>query len=467
MVAGTKKKSKKNAEEKFALERVSAWNYYKGNKRNALMKFSEEYKHFLDKAKIEREAVSEIERLAKKAGFKRMPEKPARGGKYFLEYKNRNIALVVVGKKPPKDGFRIVAAHIDSPRLDLKQIPLYEEEEAGVAMLETHYYGGIKKFQWVNHPMAIHGVICLKNGKTLELSLGEKPDEPVFTVPDIAAHLSRKQSEKKGGKVVEGENLNLICGNMPVDDKDIKKKVKAMILEQLNKRYGIIEEDFVSADLEIVPAEKARDVGFDNSMVGAYGQDDKSCTFAALKAASELKNPEYTSVALFVDKEEIGSEGLTGIKGRFLELIAIKLAGKDYIEALANSKAISADTTGALNPDYKDLYEMKNTARLGYGVVLVKYGGSGGKYYSSEASAEFFAWFRKLVSDNKIPWQTGELGKVDEGGGGTIASYLTDRGIETLDAGPALISLHSPFEIASKADVYSSYELYLAFMKAN
>ena len=297
MVAGTRKnkgKSKKNIEEKFALKRESAWDYYKGSKRNALMKFSEEYKDFLNKAKIEREAVSELKRLAKKAGFKEMPRKPARGGRYFLEYKGRNIALVVVGKKPPEEGFRIVAAHVDSPRLDLKQVPLYEEEEAGVAMLETHYYGGIKKFQWVNHPMAIHGAICLKNGRTMEITIGEKPGEPVFTVPDVDAHLSKKQSEKKAKKAVEGENLNVICGNAPIDDEDVKKKIKTMVLKKLNEEYGITEEDFISADLEIVPAEKARDVGFDKSMVGAYGQDDKSCAFAALKAILELKNPKYT-----------------------------------------------------------------------------------------------------------------------------------------------------------------------------
>ncbi|MBN3037639.1 MAG: aminopeptidase [Candidatus Diapherotrites archaeon] len=440
---------------KYAYERKSAWDELQ-NKR--VMDFCEEYKAFLDKTKTEREAVHEITRRAKKSGY-------GTESKLIFENKGSAIALVRKGKKPLKEGVRIIAAHVDSPRLDLKQVPLYDDKESGLGLMETHYYGGIKKYQWVCQPLALHGVIVKKNGEAISLAVGEKSGDPVFYVADILPHLSKKiQDEKKMTEGVDGESLDIIVGNIPVKDEKAKEKIKTALLEALHREHGIIEEDFVSADLELVPAATARDVGFDKSMIGAYGQDDSVCVYTLLKAMMDSAG-DYTAIAMFFDKEEIGSTGATGAKSAFLKRIVQTLdSSVSFEDVMEKTKVISADTTGAVTPNYTKAFELNNAARLGQGVCLTKYSGIGGKYYSSEARAEYVAEIRAMLNKHNVPWQTEELGRVDEGGGGTVASYLSETCADVIDIGPAGIGLHSTFELFSKADIYASYLAYKAFI---
>jgi aspartyl aminopeptidase len=446
------------------------WDQVDPPTREAIMAYGEGYKAFLDQAKTEREAVTEIERQARARGFVDL-SRGEPGPRGYYNYKGKTMVLTVQGRRPLSAGLRLVASHLDSPRLDLKQYPLYEETD--LAFLKTHYYGGIKKYQWLARPLALHGVILKADGTRVELKVGEDPTDPVFTVCDLLPHLARKaQMDKKVTDAFEGEKLNVLVGSFPLGDKDTKERFKLHLLKLLDDRYGIQEEDLVSAEVEAVPAGQARDLGWDRSLVGAYGQDDRSCAYASLSAILELEEPEFTCLALFFDKEEVGSDGNTSAKSCLLEEMVELLLERQGLSPLTRrrvlmaSRAISADVTGALDPDYPEVHEKRNAARLGYGVGINKYTGHGGKYMANDAHAEYIAWLRRIWQAAGVIWQAGELGKVDEGGGGTIAKYLAVHGLEIIDCGTPLLSMHSPFEVASKADLYMTFKAYQAFLTA-
>lgn len=450
------KKKKESKESKFAYKKKSAWEIFTKEQIKKSFDFCIDYKNFLNLAKTEREAIKYIYENAKKAGKK------------IIINKDKSAAIIVTGKKHVSQGVRIVISHIDSPRLDLKQIPLYEEGSCNVALFETHYYGGIKKFHWVVIPLALHGVVVKKDGKKISFSIGEKDTDPIFSVPDLLPHLSRKvQDTKKISEAVTGESLDILVGSQPAKG-DFSEKIKTAILDKINKDYGITEEDFISAELEAVPALKARDLGFDRSLIAAYGQDDRVCVYSAYKAIMDLKNPEYTSIALFVDKEEIGSEGNTTAQvSTFLRSVIRQLDKNiDIDSVMLKSKVVSADVNAAVTPNYTEVFELKNASTLGNGVVMSKFTGHGGKYSANDASAEYVSEIRTLLNKEKIPWQTAELGKVDNGGGGTVAKYFSRLGMEVIDLGPAVMSMHSPYEVTSKVDVYSSYLAYKTFLKS-
>jgi aspartyl aminopeptidase len=446
------------------------WDQVDQAEREAIFTYGDHYKIFLNRAKTEREAVVEIERQAKALGFVDLSRAEA-GPRGFYNYKGKTIVLVVQGRQPLTAGLRLVASHIDSPRLDLKPHPLYEDTD--LAFLKTQYYGGIKKYQWLARPLAVHGVVLKADGSPVQLSLGEDPDDPVFTVLDLLPHLAHKaQMDKKVSEAFEGEKLNVLVGSLPLGDAETKERFKLHLLRYLEEHYHIREEDLVSAELEVVPAGPARDLGWDRSLVGGYGQDDRSCAYAELAAILDVQEPEHTCVALFYDKEETGSEGNTSAQNCLLEEIVetlLELRGESPLtrrRVLMASKALSADVTGALDPDWPEVHEKRNAARLGYGVAFSKYGGRGGKYYTSDANAEYVAWLRKIFQEHGVIWQAGQLGKVDEGGGGTIAKYLAVYGMEIIDCGTPLLSMHSPFEVASKADLYMTFKAFRAFFKA-
>ena len=449
------KKKKDNKESKFAYKKKSAWEIFSNEQIKKSFDFCNDYKKFLDAAKTEREAIDYISQKAMKASKK------------IIINKDKSAAIIVPGKINISQGLRIVISHIDSPRLDLKQIPLYEEASCNVALFETHYYGGIKKFQWVVMPLALHGIIIKKDGKKTYFSIGEKESDPIFSVPDLLPHLSHKvQDKKKINEAIAGESLDILVGSQPAKG-DFSEKIKTAILDKLNKDYGISEEDFISAELEAVPSLKARDLGFDKSLIAAYGQDDRVCAYTSFKAIMDLKNPEYTSIALFVDKEEIGSEGNTTAQVSTFIRSIIKHLDKniDVDSVMLNSKVISADVNAAVTPNYTEVFELKNASTLGNGVVMSKFTGHGGKYSANDASAEYVSEIRTILNKEKIPWQTAELGKVDNGGGGTVAKYFSRLGMEVIDLGPAVMSMHSPYEVTSKVDIYASYLAYKAFLK--
>jgi len=461
--------------DKLSFKQKTVWEVYTEEDIKKGFAFGEEYKSFLNYSKTEREFSSNAEKIASAAGFVSLDELIRRnkrivpGTKVYFINKKKSAVFAVIGSRPLEEGANIIGAHIDAPRIDLKQNPLYEDTE--MAFFKTHYYGGIKKYQWLTLPMAIHGVVVKSDGSTVDIVVGEDDDDPVFTITDLLPHLAREQMQKKLSEAVSGEGLNLLLGSMPYNDEKVKDKVKLNILNILNKRYGIVEEDFQSAELEIVPAQKAKDVGFDKSMIGGYGQDDRVCAYPALRAILDLDIPECTAICLLTDKEEIGSTGNTGAQSNFLESFIANLLGlrsEDYNElklrrCLANSKMLSADVNAAVDPNYESVYEKRNATYLNKGVMLQKYTGSRGKYDASDASAEFVGEIRKLFNDNNILWQTGELGKVDEGGGGTIAQYAAHLGIDVLDCGVAVLSMHAPFEITSKMDIYTMYKAYQVF----
>jgi len=451
-----KKKKKDNKESKYAYKKKTAWETFSKDQINKSFAFCNGYKKFLDDAKTEREAIIFIETAAKKAKKK------------IFVNRGKSAAIIIPGKKPVGNGVRIVISHVDSPRLDLKQIPLFEESNSNVALFETHYYGGIKKFHWVVIPLALHGVVVKKDSKKITFALGEKDNDPVFSVPDLLPHLSHKvQDEKKIDDAITGESLDILIGSEPVKG-DYSEKIKTALLDKLNKDYQISEEDFISAELEAVPAFKARDLGFDRSLIAAYGQDDRACVYTSLQAIMDLKNPEYTAIALFVDKEEIGSEGNTTAQvTTFLRSIIKSIDSKvDVDSVMLKSKVISADVNAAVTPNYTEVFELKNASTLGNGVVMSKFTGHGGKYSANDASAEYVGEIRAILNKGKIPWQTAELGKVDNGGGGTVAKYFSRLGMEVIDLGPAVMSMHSPYEVTSKVDIYSSYLAYKAFLQA-
>ena len=460
----------KQLRERLAVSQKLVWDQVDQAERGAIFSYADHYKTFLDRAKTEREAVQEVLRQAQARGFVDLASR-APGPKAFYNFKGKSVALVVQGQRPLSAGLRIVGSHIDSPRLDLKPYPIYEDTD--LTFLKTHYYGGIKKYQWLARPLALHGVVLKPGGEAVSLVIGEDPGEPVFTVLDLLPHLARKaQMDKKVADAFEGEKLNVLAGSLPLGNDDTKERFKLHFLKLLEERYGLTEEDFISAEVEVVPAGPARDLGWDRSLVGGYGQDDRACAYAELAAILEVQEPEHTAMALFYDKEETGSEGSTSAKACLLEEVVellLEHQGESPLgrrRVLLASRALSADVTGGIDPDFPEVHEKRNANRLGYGVGLHKYGGSGGKYYTSEANAEYVAWLRQIFQENGVIWQAGELGKVDEGGGGTIAKYLAIHGLEIIDCGTPLLSMHSPFEVASKADLYMTFKAYRAFFSA-
>jgi aspartyl aminopeptidase len=469
------KKEKSSLEDKLLFERKSSWEKWDEKKKKACFNFSEGYKDFLSEFKIEREVVQEGVRMAEAAGFvniekikKNLPKK-LEGTKVYFVNEERNLALAILGKDIFNKGINFVVSHIDSPHLDLKVRPLYEDES--IAFLKTHYYGGIKKYHWPTIPLSLRGVIITKSGKKVNINIGEKKEDPIFMITDLLPHLGKIQMGKNLREAIAGEELNIVVGSIPINDKKVKEKVKIAILEYLNKEYGIIEEDFFSAELQAVPTGRARDLGFDRSLIAAYGQDDRVCAYTAIMAILESKNTDKTQVCIWIDKEEIGSDGVSSIQSIFLENFLVEILElynkdaslKHVYKVFAKSEAISSDVTAGFDPDYKQVHDPLNAARLGHGMALEKHTGSGGKYSSSEASAEFIYKLRKIFNKNKVDWQTAGLGKIDEGGGGTIAKYLANRSINVIDAGVAIFNMHAPMEISSKADVYSAYEAYKAF----
>ena len=435
--------------------------------RTAMFDYAEGYKAFLDEAKTEREACDAAVRMAKEKGFTeyKFGDKLAAGDKKYFVNRGKSVVVFRVGTEDlEKDGLRIIASHIDAPRVDIKQNPLYEQ--SGMCFLKTHYYGGIKKYQWTAIPLALHGVVVLKNGQKVEIKVGESEDDPVFYINDLLPHLGAEQMSHNGAKIIEGEQLNVVVGGMPYADKDVKKKIKLTVLNYLNREYGMCEEDFLSAELCAVPAFRARDIGFDRALIGAYGHDDRVCAYPAL--TSVLNNDSrHTVLAMLVDKEEIGSEGNTGMQSKIyedlMEEICIAL-GASFRKVRYASKCLSSDVTAAYDPNFDTVYEKMNAAMLSCGTCMSKFTGSRGKSGSNDANAEFVGEVRAMFDRAGVVWQTAELGKVDAGGGGTVAKYLANLNIDTVDLGVPVISMHAPWELISKADLYSNYRAFIAFM---
>ncbi len=473
------------------MEKKNTWETYSEEQLQEVNVFADEYRNFLDEGKTERECVDVIVNMAEKAGYRELQEvmkegkSLKKGDKVYAVCMNKSVVLFRIGSRPMVEGMNILGAHIDSPRLDVKQNPLYED--GGFAYLDTHYYGGVKKYQWVALPLSLHGVIVKKDGTTVELNIGENEDDPVFFISDLLIHLASEQMEKKASKVIEGEALDLIIGNRPIildkkekgegkdsesEKEQAKEAVKKGILEILKKEYDVEEEDFISAELEIVPAGKAREAGFDRSMILAYGQDDRVCAYTSLKAMLEVEDTKRTACCVLVDKEEIGSVGATGMQSRFFENMVVEVMNLtgEYSElnvrrALAASCMLSSDVSSAFDPAFASSFDKKNVAYLGGGMVFNKFTGSRGKSGSNDANAEYLAHIRDIFEKENINFQTAELGRVDLGGGGTIAYILALYGMNVIDSGVAVLNMHAPFEATSKADVFEAKRGYVAFLK--
>jgi len=423
--------------------------------------YCEEYKQFLDSAKTEREAVTEAVRLVTNHGFVPLKRGMAltAGSKVYMNVGGKALLLAVIGKKPLSDGVNIAAAHVDSPRLDLKQMPLYEDNE--LAFFKTHYYGGIKKYHWVAQPLALHGVVVKKDGSAVDIVIGEDPGDPVFMITDLLPHLGKDQDKKTLGEAFTGENLNILLGSHPTGGEKDENRVKLTVMTILNEKYGITEEDFMSAEIEAVPLMGARDVGLDRSMIGAYGHDDRSSSFASLKAILDIAVPSMTAVCILVDKEETGSDGVSGMQTSMFEDFMEELCGSFGInlrDCLRASFCLSGDVGNAFDPNFPDVSEKQNSAKLGCGLAVMKYSGSRGKGGTSDASAEVVAMLRGVFAEKGVIWQMASLGKVDQGGGGTVAKYMANRNIATIDAGVPVLSMHAPYEIVSKLDCYMAYK---------
>lgn len=455
----------------------NVWEQLDEKELQACFDFGEGYKTFLDKGKTERESAREIQKMAEASGYKSIEdylsgkEKLQSGSKIYAMNRDKAIILFQMGEKPLKEGMNIVGAHIDVPRIDLKPFPLYQD--GNMAFFKTHYYGGIKKYQWTATPLALHGVAFNKNNERIEVVIGEDENDPIFAITDLLPHLAKDQAVKKLGEGIEGEGLNVLVGHMPVGDEKTKDKVKLHVLKILNEKYGLKEEDFLSAEFEIVPAGKAKDLGFDRSMISAYGHDDRVCSYTGVKAMLDLDSSiPTTACGMFMDKEEVGSNGNTGSESRYFENIVAELIALQedqyndiYLRrCISKTKVLSADVGAAFDPNYASAYEKQNSSQIGHGVQLVKYTGSRGKGGCNDANAEFLGEVRKIFNDNNIVWQIGELGKVDQGGGGTIAYILANANAEVVDCGVPVLSMHAPYEIVSKADVYMTYKAYRAFL---
>ena len=448
----------------------NTWEKYK-DQLNEVFDYNEDYKHYISKNKTERACVKDSIKLAEEKGFKPLEsfDTLKSGDKVYVTNREKNIALFIIGKKPLTEGMRILGAHIDSPRMDLKQNPLYESE--GFTLADTHYYGGIKKYQWVTIPLSLYGVVCKKDGTVVDVVIGEDENDPVVGISDLLIHLSADQLDKKAAKVIEGENLDVTLGNMPLFGEE-KDAVKANVLKLLKEKYDIEEEDFVSAEIEVVPSGKARDYGLDRSMVAGYGHDDRVCAYTSLTAILDSDVSEYTSCAILVDKEEIGSVGATGAHSLFFENTVAELLLKMGIDSfvqtrltMSRSKMLSSDVSAGVDPLFVNVNDKKNAAYLGNGIVFNKYTGSRGKSGSNDASAEYVAQVRAVMDSANIHYQTAELGRVDLGGGGTIAYILGNYNMDVIDAGIAVLNMHAPMEIVSKVDVYETYQAYKAFLK--
>ncbi len=449
----------------------NAWKKYSGNNLNELMQFNEEYKDFISLCKTERECVSYSIKLLEQNGYKDINsfDTLKAGDKVYATNMGKNICAFIIGKEPIENGINVLGAHIDSPRIDIKQNPLYEKND--MALLDTHYYGGIVKYQWVTRPLAIHGVVCKKDGTTVNISIGEADTDPVFCITDLLPHLAADKNSKPGNKVIEGEDLDVTIGHMPLEDTE-KDAVKAVILKLLKEIYNIEEEDFVSSELEIVPEGKARDLGFDRSMIMGYGHDDRVCAYTSLRAILDSEVCDRTICAWLVDKEEIGSVGATGAHSKWFENLLAELINKQTSyndlklrHALTNTKMLSSDVSAGVDPLYPQVFESKNAAHLGCGITFNKYTGSRGKSGCNDASPEYMAQIRQIMDSNEIYYQTAELGKVDAGGGGTIAYILGNYNMNVIDAGIPVLSMHAPCEVVSKVDVYEAYLAYKAFVK--
>lgn len=457
--------------EKLKYKRKNAYKEMEDSERRAMLELADDYREFLDKGKTERECVAEAILLAEKNGFVPFESKdPLKAGdKVYFINRSKNIMLAVIGTEDIENGLNIVGAHIDSPRLDLKQNPLYESD--GLALFKTHYYGGIKKYQWTAIPLSLHGVVYKKDGEKVEISVGEKDDDPVFTVTDLLPHLAKDQMTKSMLEGIEGEALNILIGGIGAGSDEIAERVKFNILNILSVAYDITEEDFLRAEIEVVPAFKARNVGLDNSFVGAYGQDDRVCAYTALKSIFDVETPAKTAVCLLVDKEEIGSVGNTGMLSKFFDMAVAELIAKvkgscdmiSYNRTISQSACLSSDVGAAFDPTYPSVSEKNNQAFAGGGLVLMKYTGARGKSEASDASAEFVSEITSILDKNGVVYQTSELGKVDQGGGGTIAMYVANLNMDVIDCGVPVLSMHSPFEITAKSDIYMAYKAYLAF----
>ena len=473
----TKRFTKKDLEclkKDLLRKRRHGWKVLKAAEKRDTFSYCEAYKAFISNAKTEREVAAFIQEILLEDGFRGANSADKDVEKVLWNHHGKAICAYRRGKLPAKKGLRIIVTHIDAPRLDLKLNPLYEEFE--MAFLKTHYYGGIRKYQWVARPLALHGVVFLKDQRRIDLNIGEKDHDPVFTINDLLPHLAaRVQGEKKLKEAIHAEKLNVLFGGIPINgpSKDIKDAVKLNVLNILNSTFGIIERDLVSAEIEIVPRGRARDVGIDKGFVGGYAQDDRACTYAALRAILDAKALPYPALVLFVDKEEIGSDGNTGAKSRFLELSLFDvlrleetpLEPDTLYRALDSSRAISGDVTAGIDPNYTEVHEERNDALIGHGVSLTKYTGVRGKYSANDAHAELVDWITRIWDKNGIVWQAGEMGKVDEGGGGTVAKYIAALGVDTVDVGPPLLSMHSPFEVAHKCDLFMTYKAYKVFLE--
>ncbi len=464
----------KELEKRLIYSSKNIWKEIDDKKREEIFKFAEGYKSFLDKARTERLTVKWVKELVEREGYKNIDDVSGvkSGDKLYSINRDKNIILIKVGKEPLENGINFVVAHGDAPRLDLKQIPLIEDVE--IALFKTHYYGGIKKYHWLNIPLAINGIVITRDNKKVEVSVGIDDEDPIFVIPDLLPHLSKKvQNDKKASDFIQAESLNLIVGNIPVKDEEVKEKVRLAVLEKLNKDYGIVEEDLISAELEAVPAIKSRDVGFDRSLIAGYGHDDRSSCYGAVMANVNSDQPKKTAVTVIVDKEEIGSDGPTGAKSLYIFNTVGKLIDKSkgkYSDSLLrkimeSSVCISADVNAGINPMYKSVHDEKNAAKISHGIVITKFTGSGGKYMANDADAELVGRIRNLFNENNIFWQYGGMGKVDEGGGGTIAKYFSIYNTSVIDCGVPVIGMHSPYEIISKADLYYSYLGYRVFFE--
>jgi aspartyl aminopeptidase len=463
---------KKNAKEMLDMLSYKKKNVFEESSAEeikAIYEYSKGYMKFLDDAKTEREATIASIEMIEKQGYTeyKLGDKLSVGDKKYYNNNGKSLVIFKIGEENiEENGIRILASHIDSPRIDLKQVPLYED--AGMGFLKTHYYGGVKKYQWTAIPLALHGVMVKADGKVVEVKIGEDDTDPVFYINDLLPHLAQRQSQEPLGTAISGETLNILVGGLPYDCDDISDKIKLTVLSMLNDKYGVTEEDFLSAELSLVPAFKARDIGFDRALIGAYGHDDRVCSYPAVTALLDNDDTKRTVMVVLADKEEIGSVGLTGMQSDVLVDIISMISsslGADSIIVRSKSKCLSADVNAAYDPNFPDVYEKRNSAMISCGTCLSKYTGSRGKSGTSDASAEFVGFVRRLFAENGVIWQTAELGKVDAGGGGTVAMYIANHNIETVDLGVPVISMHAPYEVVSKADVYSTYKAFCAFVK--
>lgn len=467
MSENNEKSISKELKEKLFMQRKNGYFKINAEEEKAVFAFAENYKHFLDIAKTEREAVVEAVRTLESVGFteykKGMTLKP--GDKIYRNNRGKSIVAAVIGTAPIDEGVRLCAAHIDSPRLDLKQNPLYEDNE--LALFKTHYYGGIKKYQWTTIPLSLHGVIIKADGSTVTVNIGEDESDPVFCVTDLLPHLATEQMTRPATKLIKGEDLNLLIGSIPFREDETSEAVKLNIMSILFDKYGITEDDFISAELEAVPAFKARDIGFDRSLIGGYGHDDRCCAFPALAATVDCNAPVHTAVTVLTDKEETGSDGNTGLCSAYLEYFIADIAealGSNGRDVLSASECLSADVNAAFDPTFAEVNERNNCAYVNKGVCITKYTGSRGKSGTSDASAEFAGRIRRLMNSKNVIWQTGELGKVDAGGGGTVAAYIANLNVDTIDMGVPVLSMHAPYEVISKLDLYMAYKAFAAFI---